>query len=366
MSLAQRWRTQLEALRGAGRYRQLAAAAGLDFCSNDYLGYARRPWPAADGVRSGAASRLLRGHVPLWDEVESRLARWHGAESALIFTSGYAANEGLLSTLIEPGDIVASDQHNHASIIDGLRLSKAERLVYRHNDVDELERMLLGATRRRRPQQALFIVTESLFGMDGDRAPLASLVELARRHDAQLIVDEAHATGCFGATGSGLVDELGLRAQVLATVHTGGKALGVPGAYVACSALVREVLINRCRHFIFTTALPPAVAAWWLDMLDGVAAEPLRGRLHEMARCFRDELGRAGVAAGGEDYIVPIVLGADDAAVAAARRLQTQGFDIRPIRPPSVAPGTARLRIAIHAVHASADLQRLASALRAP
>ena len=224
MSLFERWRVQLDRLHQEGRYRVLQSPAGLDFSSNDYLGYNTRSWPVGEGGRSGTASRLLRGQQAIWDEVETRLAAWHGAEAALILTSGYAANEGLLSTVIEPADLVFSDQCNHASIIDGVRLSRAEKIIFRHNDLGELETRLRERQARRSGQQAWFIVTESLFGMEGDAAPLREVAELAERHGAYLIVDEAHTTGCFGARGSGLVDALGLRERVLASVHTGGKA----------------------------------------------------------------------------------------------------------------------------------------------
>ena len=262
MSMQARWRLQMERLASEGRHRRLTSPAGVDFSSNDYLGYGKRRWPSVEGERSGIASRLLRGNHDVWNEVEAALANWHATDAALIFTSGYAANEGLLSTVIEPHDWVASDQLNHASIIDGLRLSKAERFVYRHNDLDHLEAGLRKAAATQRQKQVRFIVTESLFGMEGDRAPLGAIVELAGRYGAHVIVDEAHATGCFGATGGGLVDAAGLREHVLASVHTGGKALGVLGAYVAGSAAtVKELLaVNRCRHLIFTTAcLPPVV-----------------------------------------------------------------------------------------------------------
>src|SRR5262249_37524850 len=221
--------------------------------SNDYLGYgAARASSAGPGLpRSGMGSRLLRGHHPIWEEVEAALAGWHGAEAALMMTSGYAANEGLLATVIEPHDWVASDQLNHASIIDGLRLAGAERFVFRHQDLDHLEAGLRAASRGGTGQRERFVVTESLFGMDGGMTPLGPLVQLAERHGAHVIVDEAHSTGCFGPAGSGCVDAAGLRGRVLATVHTGGKALGVCGAYVCGSARLRELLINRCRHFIF-------------------------------------------------------------------------------------------------------------------
>lgn len=364
MSLEARWQAQMDRLCQQGRLRRLSTPAGIDFSSNDYLGYGKRQWPAVNGERSGCASRLLRGHHAVWEEVEATLAAWHGAEAALMFTSGYAANEGLLSTVIEPGDWVASDECNHASIIDGLRLSKAERFVYRHNDLDHLEHSLRQAAHLHAANRERFIVTESLFGMEGDRAPLAAVAELAARHGAHLIVDEAHATGCFGATGGGLIDAAGLRPHVLATVHTGGKALGVSGAYVAGSASLKELLVNRCRQLIFTTALPPIVGQWWLQMLARIATDDdVRAELHAAARAFRETLAAQGIVAGGRDFIVPLILRDDARAVTAAQRLQAARFDIRAIRPPTVADGTARVRISIHADHDRHTLLQLAAAL---
>ncbi|MCI0456597.1 MAG: aminotransferase class I/II-fold pyridoxal phosphate-dependent enzyme, partial [Gemmataceae bacterium] len=314
--------------------------------------------------RSGMASRLLRGHHPIWEEVETALAAWHGAESALMLTSGYVANEGLLATVIEPHDWVASDRLNHASIIDGLRLSRAERFVYDHLDLNHLEGGLRDAHRDRTPGRELFVVTESLFGMEGDMAPLTELAELAAKYSAHLIVDEAHSTGCFGPRGSGCVDAVELRERVLATVHTGGKALGAMGAYVCGSGQLRELLVNRCRHFLFTTALPPAVGAWWLEALARAARDEAgRARLHENAALFRADLVRRGISAPGSHYIVPVLFGEDARAVEAARRLRTEGFDMRAIRPPTVAPGTARLRISIHVDHDRDTLRAAAAAV---
>jgi 8-amino-7-oxononanoate synthase len=364
MSLEGRWQAQMQLLRSQGRYRQFTPPVGIDFSSNDYLGYAQQTWPTVEGQRSGCASRLLRGHHAVWDEVETALAHWHGAEAALMFTSGYAANEGLLSTIIEPDDWVASDECNHASIIDGLRLSKAERSIYRHNDLDQLEHLLRQSSQLHAKNRVRFIVTESLFGMEGDRAPLPALAALAIRHGAHLIVDEAHATGCVGARGGGLVDAAGVRGQVLATVHTGGKALGVPGAYVVGSASLKEMLVNRCRHLIFTTALPPVVGQWWLQMLARIVTDDdARTALHAAAELFRETLTAYGIVAEGHDYIVPVILGADARTVRAALCLQVAGFDIRAIRPPTVADGTARVRISIHADHDGDMLRRLAATL---
>ena len=364
MTLEARWRAELDALRSAGRERRLAPPAGVDFSSNDYLGYAKLAWPARVGSRGGTASRLLRGHAEVWDQVEERLARWHGAEAALVFNTGYVANEGLLATLIGPHDLVLSDALNHASIVDGLRLSRAQRFVFRHNDVDQLATRLREASLDRPAGQQLFIVTESLFGMEGDRSPLVDFVEVAERYEAHVIVDEAHATGCLGPAGSGLVDALGLRHRVLASVHTGGKALGVPGAYITGSRLLRDFLINRCRHLIFTTALPPLVGSWWLDALDRVTEDvAVRAALRQAVSYLRDQLAHQGISSAGEDHIVPLILGDDARAVEAARLFQAAGFDVRAIRPPTVPPGTARLRLSIHADHDDATLARLAATL---
>jgi 8-amino-7-oxononanoate synthase len=380
MTLFTRWSGVLDDLRERGRYRTLRSPAGIDLTSNDYLGYGRLTRPeCSTGVvelhksveasgratpplsRSGTASRLLCNH-PVWDDVESAVAAWHRAESALVMTSGYVANEGLLATVVDAGDWVASDELVHASIIDGLRLSRPEKYRFHHNDLDHLEAGLRSAARPAGRQ--LFVVTESLFGMDGDRAPLAAIVGLAERYGAHVIVDEAHATGCFGPSGSGLVDEAGLRDRVLATVHTGGKALAVPGAYICGSRLLKEYLLNRCRHLIFTTSPPPAVGAWWLDMLPRVQADDAgRGRLHVNVAAVRAALADRDVVAGGTDYIVPMIAGDDDAAVRLAARLQEQGYDVRPIRPPTVPAGTARVRISVHADHHPAMLRSLADAV---
>jgi 8-amino-7-oxononanoate synthase len=368
--LSARWQRELEFLARSARLRALRPPAGWDFTSNDYLGlgaealeleHFRDPWARRT---SGMASRLLRGHLEIWEEVEQRLAQWHGAEAVLMLTSGYVANEGLLSTVIRPNDWVASDESNHASIVDGLKLTKAAKFLFRHNDLHHLEEGLQAASRLRRADQALFIVTESIFSMDGDRAPLSEMVALAQRYEAELIVDEAHATGCFGSNGSGLVDELGLRSAVLATIHTGGKALGCCGAYICGSRLLKEYLVNRCRHLIFTTALPPAVAVWWMKRLDQVQQHTWRrSSLHEKARAFRKWLREHAIEAPGSDYIVPIIVGSDEATLTTARELQEQGYDVRAIRPPSVPPGTSRLRVSIHADHPVEVLEGLASAL---
>ena len=370
MSLGQRWTDELNELRSQGRYRSLAVPSGQDFSSNDYLGYGRKSPLARDENRhnglcqtSGTASRLLRGNDPIWDELESLLATWHGAEAALMMTSGYTANEGLLSTIVAANDWVASDQFNHASIIDGVRPSRPNLFVFQHNDLNHLEDGLRTAFRSAKGER--FVITESLNSMEGDRAPLLQMSSLAERYGAHLIVDEAHATGCFGPQGSGLVDEAGLRSRVLATIHTGGKALGVHGAYICGSQLLKQYLLNRCRHLIFSTALPPALGHWWRTAIPWVQQdESGRNTLRRNAGLFRTELTRLDIDAAGTDQIVPIILGADDRACRAALRLQALGYDIRPIRPPTVPANTARLRISIHADHDQNMLLQLAQALQ--
>lgn len=367
MSLFARWTAALDQLRTQGRYRRFALPSGHDFTSNDYLGYGsgRGPHvPANDLPHSGLASRLLRGHHAIWDAVERALAQWHGAEAVLMMTSGYAANEGLIATLLEPGDWVAGDELNHACIVDGLRLARCRRFAYRHNDLDHLEEGLRAEAAKHDPDRMRFIITESLFSMDGDRADLPAIAALAERYGAHLIVDEAHSTGCYHTNGSGYVDACGVRDRVLASMHTGGKALGVSGAYIAGSTLLKEYLINRCRHLIFTTALPPTVGAAWQALLPHVQADHAgRQQLHANAARFRTRLAELGVPTLGDSYVVPVVIGDDAPAVAAATRLQAAGFDVRAIRPPSVALGTARLRISIHADHSPATLLELAAAV---
>lgn len=366
MTLAGRWTAELDDLRGKGRYRSFRPPAGIDFTSNDYLGYGPECQPAvtADLPRSGMSSRLLRGHHPVWDEVEAILAAWHGAEAVLMMTSGYAANEGLIATVAGPGDWVAVDELSHACVIDGLRVSRPRKFLFRHNDLNHLEEGLKAEAARRPEGRELFVVTESLFSMDGDTAPLRETAELCERYGAHLIVDEAHTTGCVGPRGSGAVDAAGLRDRVLATVHTGGKALGLPGAYVCGSQLLKEYLINTCRHLIFTTALPAAVGVWWREQIPRVQADDTRRRrLDENASGFRSALSRHGIKPAGRDYVVPVVVGQDEPSVRAATELQARGYDVRAIRPPTVPAGTCRLRVSVHADHDTTILSQLADAI---
>lgn len=363
---------ELEGLRRDAQLRSLCpqSSSGLiSLMSNDYLGLSRRPelreavveaLGRGEAVASGG-SRLLCGNAAAWEELEEEFAAFAGAESALFFTSGYAANVGLLGALLHPEDIVLSDEANHASLIDGIRLSRARRVVYPHLDLTVVE----GALRRETASAgAKFIVTESIFSMGGDRAPLAALASLASRFGAELIVDEAHALGVFGPQGRGCVAESGI--AVLASVFPCGKALASSGAFVAGSSTLRQYLVNRARTMIFSTALPPYLAQQIRAALRlARRADAERARLLALSSELRARLQRAGFnTASSDSQIVPVILGANDRALRSAARLEGAGFAIRAIRPPSVPPGTARLRISLNADLPPDTAERIVSALQ--
>jgi len=370
-ALEHRIRARLAALGASGLSRSLHPPKGLDLSSNDYLNLSRHPAVGArfiDAVRLDGAgstgSRLLRGDRQTFHAIERRFAGFKGTDRSLFFGSGYLANLAVLSTLVEPGDIVFSDEHNHASLIDGLRLSKARRVVFPHRDVEALSEALRRERADLSSGRAMFVVTESLFSMEGDIAPLGQYASLCRSMDAMLIVDEAHAVGVFGETGSGLLEAASVDANTCISINTAGKALGVGGAFVASPQWAIEYLVQRARSFVFTTAPPPAMADALDASLDLVAAEPgRRRRVHELAVYLRAQLSAQGIAAGGASQILSVVIGDNDRAVAVAARLQESGFDVRSIRPPSVPVGTARLRISINAALTEDDLDRFAAAL---
>jgi adenosylmethionine-8-amino-7-oxononanoate aminotransferase len=333
----------------------------LMLASNNYLGLATHPEvraaAAAATARYGAgsgASRLVAGDMALHHALERDLAHFKGTEAALLFTSGYHANIGILPVLVERGDVIFSDALNHASIVDGCRLSRARVQIYPHRDVAALERMLAaGPTTGRR-----LIVTDSVFSMDGDAAPLAALVELAGRHDAWLMVDEAHATGVLGPTGAGLVEALGLTADIPIHMGTLGKALGGFGAYAAGSRALIDLLINRARSFIYTTAPPPATVAAARAGLSIVAREPeRRARLRARADQLRAGLRALGFRVAGDTHIVPLLVGDNAAAVALAEAAFARGIFVRAIRPPTVPAGTARLRLTPMATHSEEQIE---------
>jgi 8-amino-7-oxononanoate synthase len=356
----------LAALRQAGLLRRLRLPQGIDLVSDDFLGLASHSQlidamrAALPGLGAGAGgSRLLRGHDRAFERIEVRLAAFCDTEAALLFATGYAANQGLLQTLAGPDDLVLSDERNHASIVDGIRLSGAREVVYPHQDLEAVEHAL----RAPRGGRA-FLVTESVFGMDGDLSPLAALVALAEAQGALVVVDEAHATGLYGTRGSGRVEELGLRERVLATVHTGGKALGSGGAWVAGPRVLRDRLVNHARTFMHSTAPLPVLTAALEAGLDLVQREPHRRQeVHRKAALLRRELAAAGLPAGGEAPIVPIVVGDPAVALALQDGLAAAGFDARAVRPPTVPDGTARLRVTARYPVADGDLMRFAREL---
>jgi 8-amino-7-oxononanoate synthase len=368
--MEQRILAELADVESRAQLRHLEIVRGIDLGSNDYLGLSpdprmkqaiREALDSAPRVAS-TGSRLLSGHDEVWTAVENDFARWIGAEAALYFTSGYAANIGLLSAILRPEDAVFSDSANHASLIDGIRLAKCKRVIFPHLDLNALEaelRWSLSGSGGR------FIVVESIFSMDGDRAPLRDLAALAARYDAELIVDEAHATGVCGPGGRGCVAEAGLVGRVFASVHTCGKALAASGAFVCGSEALRRFLINRSRIFIFGTAMPPYFAGQVAaGMRLAAAAETERTHVANLGVFLRNELlGNAFDIAGSDSHIVPIVLGSNDAALAFASRLQARGYGIRAIRPPTVPAGTARLRVSLTAKLTQAILADFADAL---
>ena len=360
-SISQRLRERLAAIDAEGLRRSLRAPSGIDLSSNDYLGLAKHPLlkqrmaeaVMAEGVGS-TGSRLLRGERAAFTRVEQNFASFKGAARSLYFSSGYLANLAVLTTFPESGDVIFSDASNHASLIDGVRLSRARRVIFPHNDVTALAKLLreeTGAARK-------FVVVESLFSMDGDEAPLAEYAALCRDTGAALIVDEAHAVGIYGATGSGLIEARGIAADVFVSINTAGKAMGVSGAFVAGSSEAIEALIQEARPFIFSTAPPPALAAALDASLEIIAMEPERRvRLLARARYLRERLDLDGFS-----QIVPVMIGDNQRAVAVARELQAAGFDVRAIRPPTVPPGTARLRVSLNCGLTEETLDRFAAA----
>ena len=342
----------------------------LLFSSNNYLGLANHPVlkrAAAQAIErfgcGSVASRLISGSMAVHHELEARLAALKKTEAALVFPTGYHANVGVLSALMGPGDTILSDSLNHASIIDGCRLSRAEVRVYPHGDTRALDALLAACP----PSGQRLIVTDTVFSMDGDLAPLAELVELARRYDAWLMVDEAHATGVFGPHGGGLVEEAGLVDHVDIHMGTLGKALGGIGAYVAGSRALIDWLVNRARSFVYTTGMPPASAASALAALDIVERETeRRQRLWDNTRFLSDGLRGLGYRLGeSRSQILPIIVGDARQTMALAEAILRRGVFAHGIRPPTVPDGTSRIRVTPMATHTRAQLERTLDAFAA-
>lgn len=361
----------LNALSRRGRLRTLETANGIDFTSNDYLGLAQSRELAdaveaaiARGVPVGAGgSRLLRGNHPEHELLEQEAAAFFGGETALYFGGGFVANTAILSTLPSRGDLIVFDELIHASAHEGMRLSKAESVPVRHNDTQAFDDAIT-AWRARGGTGHVWIAIESLYSMDGDLAPLAALAEIADRHEAMLIVDEAHATGVLGRDGRGLACGLEGRQNVV-TLHTCGKALGVMGALVIAPRTLRDFLVNRGRAFIYATAPSPLMAAAVRAALDICRRSPeRRTRLQELVAFTSRELASKTRFAPSGSQIQPLVVGSDAAAVSLATAMKARGYDIRAIRPPTVPEGTSRLRLTLTLNVDEAQLQRLFDDLR--
>ncbi len=378
--------SELAAIRDQGLYRvrrRLQSAQGarirwrgrefLNFSSNDYLNLAADPRLARAAVRAArrygvgaGASPLISGLSPPLRRLERELAGWEETETALVFSSGFAANLGVIGALAGPDDAVLSDAYNHASLIDGCRLSKARVHVYRHADVHHLDELLRreGPSARRR-----LIVTDSIFSMDGDEAPLREIMELAREHDALVVLDEAHATGVLGEKGRGLA-ELLLGEDVfsgrLIRIGTLSKALGSQGGFVCGSRPLIELLVNRCRPYIYSTALAPPCAAAARRAVALVQAEPNRRQhLLGLAGVLRARLQDLGFASTrSQCHIVPVIVGEATEAMELSARLADRGLLVPAIRPPSVPEGTSRLRISLMAGHTEEDVERLVLELK--
>lgn len=367
---SQRMASRLEELKDHSLLRSLSLVRGVNLCSNDYLGLCSDPRLKRALLQcieqeervASTGSRLLSGHAAAWDELETTFARFAGTESALYFNSGFSTNLGLLSSVVDSGDVVFSDALNHASLIDGIRLSRARKVIYPHCDLGFLERELRQSMDSSRLR---VIVTESIFSMDGDRAPLQDIFQLAERYGAEVIVDEAHATGACGPQGSGLVAELGLQPRALAIVHTCGKALASMGAFVCGSNVLKQFLINHARSFIFSTAMPPYLAGQ-IDAALKLAVSMDQERIHlsALASALRERLISMGQDCGpSSSHIVPLIIGSNEAALKVASQLQEQGFAVRAIRSPSVPPGTARLRLSLTASLNESDIEKFSDAL---
>lgn len=336
----------------------------IDFSSNDYLGLSSHPKlieaskSAIDKFGTGScASRLLSGDLQLHHSLEEKIADFKNKEAVLFFNSGYQANVGFFSSLYGKRDAIFLDALSHASIIDGVILSQARFFRFQHNDAAGLEGLL---RKERAKFKNALIITESIFSMDGDEAPLKELVLLKEKYNCEIFVDEAHATGIFGKNGSGVIQREGLTEKIDFIMGTFSKALAGFGAYLATSAKVYKYLINTCRSFIYSTALPPSIIACNLAALDLVKNEPLRReKLLKMAEYLRDNLKKRGFEVKGESQIIPLLTGENFKAVEFSRKLQEKGYWVLPIRPPTVPLGQARLRFSLTFNHSEEILQKL-------
>ncbi len=355
-------KAQLDNKKNKGLLRQLVTVQGnvIDFCSNDYLGFASNQAlinSENKGLPIGSTgSRLITGNSKLAEETEAIIAQFHKAEAALIYSSGYAANVGLFSCLVGKGDTIISDQYIHASIIDGIRLNKANRNWFIHNDLADLEAKLQLA------QNKIIVVVESIYSMDGDEAPLSKIADLCEKYRALLIVDEAHSTGIYGAHGEGLVCQLGLEKRVYARLHTFGKALGFHGAAIVGSQILRDYLINHSRSFIYSTGIPPPYYSQ-IQAIYSLLPKANKAQLFDLIHYFRQQINPIKNIAIIDSLspIQAVVIGDNFKAKTIENQLLNNGFFVKAILSPTVAVGTERLRISIHAFNTKKEIDKLIS-----
>ncbi|MEC3951182.1 8-amino-7-oxononanoate synthase [Sphingobium sp. HWE2-09] len=368
---AEPFATQLAALESRGRLRHLIARSGRDFASNDYLGLAGDPIIAqavVDAIGRGVpvgsgGSRLLRGNAPEHEGLEAKAADFFRTQAALFVANGFAGNLAIFATLPQRGDLIVADELIHASAHDGIRMSKAAAVFARHNDVQSFAD-LIAAFRAEGGKGRIWIAVETLYSMDGDMAPLTDLAKLAATHGAMLLLDEAHGTGVFGPGGRGLSAGLDGLHNVI-TLHTCGKAMGVEGALICGPRVHIDYLINRARAFIFSTAPSPLMAVAASAALDRIEqASDLRDRLTTLRQDAAEAICAPLGLPSPRSQIVPVIVGEDARTMAVAATLQEAGFDVRGIRPPTVPPGTSRLRISLTLNVGRADVAALGQVLR--
>ena len=379
-----RYASQLETLAHNGNLRRLPemkpqglylvrdGVSMLNLSSNDYLGLADNVALKSEFLQtldpqtcrfSSTSSRLLTGNYPAYTRLEKRLAQLYGAESALVFNSGYHANSGILPAVTDNRSLILADKLVHASIVDGIGLSKARCIRYRHNNYEQLERLVAENADQ---YERIFIVTESIFSMDGDESDLHRLVTLKRQYpQVYLYLDEAHAFGVRGELGLGCAEEQGVVGDIDFLVGTFGKAAASMGAFVICSETMKQYLVNTMRPLIFTTALPPVNLEWTLFIVNKICnMQKRREHLAQIGRRVREALNPLNGGIVSSSHIIPYVLGESERAVEVALRLQHEGFYLLPVRPPTVPPGTSRLRISLNAECSDSDIDRLITTLQ--
>lgn len=374
---------EIEKLKAGDNFRSLPQASHegkyifsdgkkmLNLSSNDYLGIASegKLWKEfvstagiGNGLPSSSSSRLLTGNFPEYEELENSLAALFGRESALVFNSGYHANTGILPALCGHDALILADKLVHASIIDGIRLSGADYIRYRHNDYMQLERLVRDNSLK---YKTIFIVTESIFSMDGDEADLVRLAEIKQTYgNVMLYVDEAHAFGARGEKGTGCAEEKGVGGEIDLLVGTFGKAAASVGAYVVCDNIIREYLVNKMRTLIFSTALPPINVKWTNFVINRIPSmKERREHLGEISAKLRDTLKHKGIDTPSTSHIIPVITGDSGRAILKAKNLQDAGFYVLPVRPPTVPAGSSRLRLSMTADITDEDMERLSKLL---